>query len=146
MNIKDFKHKIKIKVRFSDLDAMQHVNNSAYLTYLEEARIDYFNNLFNRKKDSLDFTAVIARIEIDYINPIYWGDDIEVYTCVSDVGNKSITMSHIIAKRKGSELITIAESITRLVYYNYRTHSSMIIPEDVKNQIRNFEGMVNQKN
>ena len=50
MNIKNFKHKTKIIVRFSDLDAMQHVNNATYLTYLEEARIDYFNTLFNRKK------------------------------------------------------------------------------------------------
>jgi len=50
MNIKNFKHKTKIIVRFSDLDAMQHVNNATYLTYLEETRIDYFNTLFSRKK------------------------------------------------------------------------------------------------
>ncbi|MEK6552401.1 MAG: acyl-CoA thioesterase, partial [Bacteroidota bacterium] len=32
-----FNHRIKIKVRFSDLDAMHHVNNAIYLSYLEEA-------------------------------------------------------------------------------------------------------------
>ena len=40
-----FKHKIKMNIRFSDLDAMGHVNNAKYLTYLEEARIDYLNNI-----------------------------------------------------------------------------------------------------
>ncbi|MCH7826958.1 MAG: thioesterase family protein [Bacteroidetes bacterium] len=34
-----------MNIRFSDLDAMGHVNNAKYLTYLEEARIDYLNNI-----------------------------------------------------------------------------------------------------
>ena len=54
-DIKQFKHKLKINVRFADLDAMQHVNNAAYLTYLEEARIDYFNSLFHRNKGKIGF-------------------------------------------------------------------------------------------
>src|SRR4030065_219621 len=101
MNIKNFKHKTKIIVRFSDLDAMQHVNNATYLTYLEEARIDYFNTLFNRKKNRLDFEAVVGRIEIDYLFPIQFGDEIEVFTGISKMGNKSVDVEHIIAIKKG---------------------------------------------
>ena len=54
-DISNYKHKLKINVRFADLDAMQHVNNAAYLTYLEEARIDYFNSLFDRLSSSGSF-------------------------------------------------------------------------------------------
>ena len=140
-DIKQFKHKTKIKVRFSDLDAMQHVNNATYLTYLEEARIDYFNRLFNRKKESIDFEAVIARIEIDYIFPIVLGDDIEVYTRISNFGNKSVDVIHIIAIRKDSGLIKVATSITKLVYYNYKSRTTMFIPDEVKKRITIFEGL-----
>lgn len=141
-DIKRFKHKTEIKVRFSDLDAMQHVNNATYLTYLEEARIDYFNNLFNRNKESLDFEAVIARIEIDYIFPIVLGDDIEVYTRISNFSNKSVDVIHIIAIRKDSGLIKAAASVTKLVYYDYKSRATKKIPEAAKNLILEFEGLI----
>ena len=140
-DIKRFKHKTEIKVRFSDLDAMQHLNNATYLTYLEEARIDYFNSLFNRKKESIDFEAVIAKIEIDYLFPIVLGDEIEVYTRISNLGNKSVDVLHIIVIRKETELIKAATSVTKLVYYDYKSRATKIIPDDTKKRITKFEGL-----
>ena len=139
--IKQFKRKIKIKVRFSDLDAMRHVNNAAYLTYLEEARIDYFNELFNRKKESLDFDAVVGRIEINYLCPIVLGDDVEVFTRVSKLGTKSVDVEHIIAVKKGNELIKSATSLTKLVYYDYKTQKTKVMTDDVKDRIAEYEGL-----
>ncbi len=139
--IKQFKRKIKIKVRFSDLDAMRHVNNAAYLTYLEEARIDYFNELFNRKKESLDFDAVVGRIEINYLYPIVLGDDVEVFTRVSKLGTKSVDVEHIIAVKKGNELIKSATSLTKLVYYDYKTQKTKVMTDDVKDRIAEYEGL-----
>jgi acyl-CoA thioester hydrolase len=139
--LKKFKHITKIKVRFSDLDAMEHVNNATYLTYLEEARIRYFNELFNREEGSLDYKAVIGRIEIDYIFPIVLGDDVEVYTRISKLGNRSADVLHFIMIRKDKELIKAAFSSTKLVYYDYKTKKTMNIPEDEKKQIASFEGL-----
>jgi acyl-CoA thioester hydrolase len=139
MNVEEFKHKTKIKVRFSDLDAMHHVNNATYLTYLEEARINYFNSLFNRRKDSLDFEAVIGRIEINYIHPIVLGDEIEVFTRVSKFGNKSVDVEQIIAICKNSKFVKAATAVTKLVYYNYKTQTTMIIPYTEKKIIAKFE-------
>lgn len=139
--IKLFKRKIKIKVRFSDLDAMRHVNNATFLSYLEEARIDYFNELFNRKKESLDFEAVIGRIEINYLYPIVLGDDVEVFTRVSKLGTKSVDVEHIIAVKKGNDLIKAATSLTKLVYYDYKTQTTKVIADEVKRRIAQFEGI-----
>lgn len=138
-DINTFKHRTKISVRFSDLDAMQHVNNATYLTYLEEARINYFNSLFNRRKENLDFEAVIGRIEIDYIHPIVLGDEIEVFTRVSKLGNKSVDVEHIIAICKNSKFVKAATAVTKLVYYNYKTQTTMIIPYAEKKTIAKFE-------
>ena len=138
-DINKFKHHTQITVRFSDLDAMQHVNNATYLTYLEEARIDYFNSLFNRRKESLDFEAVIGRIEINYIHPIVLGDELEVFTRVSKFGNKSVDVEHIIAICKNSKFVKAATAVTKLVYYNYKTQTTMIIPYAEKKIIAKFE-------
>lgn len=139
--LNNFKHITKIKVRFSDLDAMEHVNNATYLTYLEEARIKYFNDLFDREEGNLDYKAVIGRIEIDYIFPIVLGDDIEVYTRISRLGNRSLDVLHLIMIRKDKELIKAAFSSTKLVYYDYKTKKTMKIPEDEKKQVAFFEGL-----
>ncbi|MFZ5947562.1 MAG: acyl-CoA thioesterase [Stygiobacter sp.] len=141
MNKEQFKHKINIKVRFSDLDAMQHVNNATYLTYLEEARIEYFNKIFDRSKSDLNFQAVVGKIEISYLYPIELGDDVEVYTRVSKLGNKSADVEHLIAVKKGNKIINSAESITKLVFYDYKNKTTKLIPEEVKQIIKKFEGL-----
>jgi acyl-CoA thioester hydrolase len=141
MNIEEFKHKTKIKVRFSDLDAMQHVNNATYLSYLEEARIDYFDNLFKRDKGSLDFQAVVGRIEINYIYPIELGDEVEIYSRVSKLGTKSIDVEHIVAICKDNKFINAATALTKLVYYNYKTKTTMVIPDAERAVLVNFEGL-----
>ena len=141
MNKEQFKHKINIKVRFSDLDAMQHVNNATYLTYLEEARIEYFNKIFDRSKSDLNFQAVVGKIEISYLHPIELGDDVEVYTRVSKLGNKSADVEHLIAVKKGNKIINSAESITKLVFYDYKNKTTKLIPEEVKQIIKKFEGL-----
>lgn len=33
------------RVRYSEIDALQHVNNKAYLTWFETLRVEYFNRL-----------------------------------------------------------------------------------------------------
>ena len=83
-----FKHKIQMNIRFSDLDAMGHVNNAKYLTYLEEARINYFNNILYLSKENLDYQAVIAKVEINYFNQIKLRDKLEIYTRIFKLGKK----------------------------------------------------------
>ena len=139
--ITNFKHVTKIKIRFSDLDAMKHVNNATYLTYLEEARIKYFNDLLKKKEGDIDYQAVIGRIEIDYLYPIVLGDDLEIYTRISRIGNKSVDVKHIIAIKRGSKLIKAATSTTKLVYFDYKTKATKPIPDGERKLIKEFEGM-----
>jgi acyl-CoA thioester hydrolase len=58
----------EVQMRWSDMDAFRHVNNSAYLVYLEQARVAMF---FDRH-ESFARGVVIARHEIDYLAPIVY--------------------------------------------------------------------------
>jgi len=139
MELKDFKHSIKLKVRFSDLDAMRHVNNATYLSYIEEARIAYFKDVLKKPKDGLDFEAVVARIEIDYQQPIIFGDHIEVLSRVSKMGNKSSDVEHLILIERKGEKIIAATALTKLVAYDYNKQVSFSIPENIRRRIEEFE-------
>ena len=41
----EFRHRKVIEVRFADTDAMGHVNNAKYLTYMETARTRYIEEV-----------------------------------------------------------------------------------------------------
>ncbi len=58
----------EVHMRWSDMDAFRHVNNAAYLAYLEQARVAMF---FFRHNGFSDGT-VISRHEIDYLHPIVY--------------------------------------------------------------------------
>ena len=140
-SIKDFKHKIKIKVRFSDLDAMRHVNNATYLTYLEEARIAYYKDVLDLPNEDLDFGAVVAKIEISYIQPLVLGEEIEVLTRTFKFGRKSSDIENLIVVERKGEKIIAAQAFTKLVSYDYKTLKSIETPVDIQNRIKEFEGI-----
>ncbi len=139
IDISRFKHKISLKVRFADLDAMRHVNNAAYLSYLEEGRIAYFNDVLSAPKGSLAFGAVVARVEIDYFTPIELGDDVEILTRIDSFGEKSSVVHNAILVTRNNEKITAAFAVTYLVSYDYKSKKTVPIPDSVKEIITQFE-------
>jgi acyl-CoA thioester hydrolase len=67
---------VPIQVRFRDLDALGHVNNAVYLTYLEVARAAYFSRLEPDWVGKGHF--ILARAEVDFLRPILLEDPVEV--------------------------------------------------------------------
>ena len=55
-------------MRWSDMDAYRHINNSAYLAYLEQARVA----MFFHRHESFSAGTVISRHEIDYLRPVVY--------------------------------------------------------------------------
>jgi acyl-CoA thioester hydrolase len=139
MELDNFKHKISIKVRFSDLDAMGHVNNASYLSYLEEARLAYYNHVLKVDTNKLDFKAVVARIEIDYVDQIRLGDSVEIYTRTSKIGNRSSDMEHLIVVNNFDNKKLAAKAVTKLVSFDYKTNKSIPVSEKAKKIIGEFE-------
>ena len=86
----------KVHVRWDDLDAFGHINNAQYLTYVQEARSDF--TWFSRQKAGktpLLFDMVVARAEVDYIEPIYDGGmDVDCQIWITRIGNASFEMEY----------------------------------------------------
>ena len=94
------KHKFKCQVRWGDLDAFMHVNNAAYLTYIQEARVDF--TVYSRQRSNLQpvlIEMVVAHADIDYINPIYdAGIEIDIDVWVSKIGTSSFVLQYELSK------------------------------------------------
>ncbi len=143
IDLKKFKHKISIEVRYDDLDTMGHVNNKVYLAYFEEARISYISDILNFDKRSLDFKAVVAHISIDYFKAIFFGDKIEIYSRCSRIGTKSFDFQTIIIKKVNSnsdEKELVSKSIVTLVSINPKTGETVENAPEEMQKIKEFEG------
>src|ERR1700722_16315103 len=93
-------------MRWMDMDAFAHVNNSSYLAYLEEARIAMF---FDRYDSSFAQGTVIARHEIDYLRPIvYHQGALRLDVWVDNVRGASFTVHYEVFN--GEELSARASS------------------------------------
>src|SRR3954468_18231765 len=55
-------------MRWSDMDAYRHINNAAYLQYLEQARVA----MFFQGHMGFNSGTVVARHEIDYLRPVVY--------------------------------------------------------------------------
>jgi acyl-CoA thioester hydrolase len=106
-------------VRFRDCDAMGHVNNAVYSTYLEEARIGVLGGLSG---------FILARVEIDFRAELRMGEEIEVHTHCSRIGTKSFDLEHMISA--GERVVAEARSV--LVAYDYELGTSLPISDELR--------------
>lgn len=138
--MKPFKHKIPIQIRFKDIDRMGHVNNANYLTYIELARVKYFEDVVRLdKKWSPEVGIILARIEIDFKAPVFLHDSIFVYTRCSRIGTKSITLDWAVVRQKENSEEVVAQGIAVLVCYDYRSEKTIPVLEEHRRAIEQFE-------
>ena len=107
------------QVRFRDVDAMGHVNNSVYSTYLEQARIGILGGLE---------PFILARVEIDFRAELRAGAEVEVRSRCSHVGTKSFELQHEIWS--ADRLVAEAKSV--LVGYDYARNESVPLTDDLR--------------
>lgn len=135
----DFQFFHPITVRYGDLDPQCHVNNAAFITYLEHARVSYVRQLgLWDGKSFLEIGFILARVEMDYREPIQLTDLIEVGVRVSRLGNKSLVMDYLIRERDGDRIF--AEGKTIQVAYDYQEKSTIPLKDSWRALIKDFEG------
>ncbi len=118
--------RVKLEVRYADLDTLGHVNNAIYLTYFEQARVHLLEEYYKKVKGDFDF--VIAHAQVDYLYPIFL-EEIEVETWVSRIGKTSFTISYEIYNSKG---ILCARGHTVQVAYDAGKMTKKPIPDDLR--------------
>lgn len=134
-----------IHVRFADFDPLGHVNNAAYSTYLEQARIRYMNDVvdvsvvdFGSTDDTRDETGygtVLANTDIDFRAPVDELGEVSIALATVRLGTSSFTMAYE-AQFRDSVVLT-AE--TTQVVIDSETGRPTPVPDDWRDRILAFE-------
>ncbi|MET0327425.1 MAG: thioesterase family protein [Luteimonas sp.] len=121
--------RMPIELRWRDLDAFNHVNNSNFMTYLEEARIRWFDTV--GEAWVTDETApLLAAVQMNYKVPIPYPSKIVVELLTERLGNSSVTIAHRIVSEDGATLH--ADGHVVMVWIDRRTGRPTALPESVR--------------
>lgn len=125
---------MEITVRVSETDMLGHVNHANYFTYMEEARINYLNELGIKVKNE-GCTIVLASAKCDFIRQAFYGDTLLIETYVKRVGQRSFTLGNDIIEKQSEHLIARGEVV--IVYFNMDKQKSADIPGEIKEKLAN---------
>jgi acyl-CoA thioester hydrolase len=118
------------RVRFRDLDALGHVNNAVFLTYIESARVAFLVDL-GAATSLEDMSIIVARIEIDFRAPVGFGEEVEIAVRASRFGGKSFDLDYEL--RVAGKVVAEAKSV--LVGYDYETGETVTIPDEWRERL-----------
>ena len=136
----EFRFYLPIQVRYGDLDPQRHVNNSRFFTYMEQGRISYFQKLGLWNGTDFDNLGIILlEMSITFKAPIQYGQSIRVGVRTEKLGNKSVEMINILEDAESGEEVARGRAV--LVAYDYQHGQSIVIPEDWRKVVSEFEGL-----
>lgn len=126
-----------MEIRFRDIDAMGHVNNAVYFSYMEQARFGYMRAV-GLLPDRLNETLfILAEAACQFKAPVPFGMSLVVKVRVSELRHSSFIMEYRIEEQGTQRLMALGRTVN--VAYDYAAEKSMPIPPDWRAKIETFE-------
>jgi len=120
-------HVTRIPVRWGDMDALGHVNNTVYFRFAEQARIDWLMALGIRDIVAVDAGPVIVNASCTFLKPITFPATVEVKTLIGRPGRSSLPTFY--EMRVVGEETLYAEGAAKVVWWNPKTGKSLPLPD-----------------
>ncbi len=114
-----------MKTRWKDMDALGHINNATFLTYLESGRIELV-----KKWDFKKPPFIQASTKIDYLRQLSHPASLQIGQKISRVGHNSFDILTGIFE-EGEEK-PVAQAVTTLVGFDYESQKTVSVPEVIR--------------
>ena len=141
MEITEFKHITKVRVRTFEIDSYGIVHNANYLKYFEIGRVEYKCNLgYKILKNGLfddGLKVVVVHNSLDYKGYAYIDDVLNIYTKISWIKNSSFCFEQVIEKDSDKSIVCEGKGI--LVNLNLETNLPETIGDKFVKEIEDFE-------
>ena len=124
-------HRTPIQLRFADIDMLGHVNNVAYASYVETARVEFLRSLGEEVT-----SIIVAHLALDYRRPVHVGRALSVDTWVEKIGRTSVTLQQVVWA--DADRATDVRSV--LVFYDYARGAPMPVPDAMRAALERYHG------
>jgi acyl-CoA thioester hydrolase len=134
--LEDLRFIQRFRVALSDVDMLRHVNNAAYVRWLETIRSEYFAEVLLGEIASKE-GIIMAKLSIDYVMPLQYRERVAVGCKVSRVGSKSFDFTYEVWSEDRNA--RSAHAVTTVVTMNYETGKTIPVPEAWRAAIAKYE-------
>lgn len=119
-------HRTTLQMRFSDTDALGHVNNISFVAYAETGRVEFLKRL-GKAVTSL----ILANVSIDYRRQVTYGESIHIDTWVEALGRTSITLGQTIFAndQRAADVRSVA------VHFDYAAGCPVELSESIRREL-----------
>ena len=124
-------HVERIPIRWGDMDAMGHVNNTVYFRYMEQARIGWFDALVPEDQAWQSTGIVIVNASCNFKRPINYPGTVEVRVFAGAPGGSSVPTFYDLLVNEES----YADGAAVVVFIDMRTQKPVRIPQDIRGRL-----------
>lgn len=126
--------KTEVQVRWGDLDAVGHVNNTVYFQYFEEARVTLFAHLgLEPLGPKMTRGPILAATSCQFRRPVAHPDVLTCETWVRSIGRTSFVLAYRLTSQTGGD--TVAEGDSAVVFYDYAAAEKVPLPDDLRRRL-----------
>ena len=125
-------HVEKIAIRWGDMDAMGHVNNTVYFRYMEQARIGWFDALVPAAEAWKDTGIVIANASCNFKRALNYPGTVEVRVTIDPPGGSSVPTFYELMM----EDTLYADGAAVVVFIDMKSQKPIRIPEGIRSLLQ----------
>jgi acyl-CoA thioester hydrolase len=130
---------VEFPVAWGDMDALQHVNNVAYLRYFEHARVAYSRKVgMHDFRDQTGLGPILGSVNCKYKFPLTYPDTVSVGAKMTTIEEDRITLQHVVVSHRHQKIAAEGEGV--IVMYNYREGKKTAIPDALRQRLLAFDG------
>jgi YbgC/YbaW family acyl-CoA thioester hydrolase len=124
-------NKLEITVRSTEVDTLGHVNNAKYQEYLEWGRWEWsaHSEIPEEMLRTRGLAGVVVNVNISYLSEARMNDKLIIETCLSALGNSSITFLQRIVQADGR---VACSAEVKEVIFDTKARKSAPIPKDLR--------------
>jgi acyl-CoA thioester hydrolase len=121
-------HEMVIPIRWGDMDAMGHVNNTIYLRYFEIVRLDWVYGLGRRVDAGAGEGPVVVNAFLNFLRQLEFPGDIRLRHYVANPGRTSVE-TYVTIERTDEPGVLYAEGGAKMVWTDYTKRSAVPLPD-----------------
>jgi esterase len=130
----DFPVVVRFPLRWGEMDALGHANNTCFFSWFESARIAYFDSV-PLDHQTKGVGPILASTRCDFLRPVVYPADLVTGVRVIKIGTTSITMEYVVWVDE--KPVARGESV--IVLIDYRTMQKVAVPTDIRERIETLE-------
>lgn len=120
-------HEVNMAVRWGDMDAYQHVNNTVYFRYMEQCRLEWFAKL-GFETVGVDIVPILVEANCRFIHAVTHPSTVRVTIRVTDVGPKIVETTHDLFVGD----VLYATGVCKLLWISRSANKGVALPEAVR--------------